>query len=72
MQNIVDVKKIQGDLISDNSPEWVGKSVVDLAKHLFHDNRKVTVSGITPRNDEWNSKAELVNNHLEEMCKSEN
>ena len=72
MQNLVDVKKIQGDLISDNSPEWVGKSTVGLGKHLFYDNRKVTVSGITPRNDEWNSKAELVNNHLEEMCKYEN
>ena len=56
------------DLISDNSPERIGKSVVDLGKNLFHDNRKVTVSGITPRNDEWNNKAELVNNHLKEMC----
>ena len=57
------------DLISDNSPERTGKSVVDLGKNLFHDNRKVTVSGIiTPRNDEWNNKAELVNNHLKEMC----
>ena len=45
-------------LISENSPERVGKSVVDLAKNLFHDNRKVTVSSITPRNDEWNNKAE--------------
>ena len=60
------------DLISDNSQEQVGKSIVDLAKNLFHDNRRVTVSGIIPRNDEWNNKAELVNNHLKEMCKSAN
>ena len=60
------------DLSSDNSPERVGKSTVDLAKNLFHDNRKVTISGIIPRNDEWNNKAELVNNHLKEMCKFAN
>ena len=56
------------DLSSDNSPERVGKSIVD----LFQDNRKVTISGIIPRNDEWNNKAELVNNHLKEMCKAAN
>ena len=39
---------------------------------MFHDNRKVTISGIIPRNDEWNNKAELVNNHLKEMCKAAN
>ena len=58
------------DPVSDNSPERVGKTIVDLAKNLFHDNRKVTVSGVIPRNDKWNNKAELVNNHLKEMCKS--
>ena len=40
------------DRNSDNSPERVGKSIVDSAKNLFHDNRKVAVSGIIPRNDE--------------------
>ena len=60
------------DLNSDNSPERVGKSIIELAKNLFHDNRKVTLSGIIPRNDEWNNKAELVNNHLNEMCTSAN
>ena len=45
---------------------------MDLVKNLFHDNRKVTISCIIPRNDEWNNKAELVNNHLKEMCKSAN
>ena len=60
------------DLISDNSLERVGKSIIDLAKNLFHDNRKVTISGVIPRNDEWNSKTELANNHLKEMCNSAN
>ena len=58
------------DLSSDNSLERVGKSIVDLAKNLFHYNRKFTIYGIIPRNDESNNKAELVNNHLKEMCKS--
>ena len=42
--------------------------------NLISDNspRKVTVSGIMPRNDEWNNKTDLVNNHLKEMCKSAN
>ena len=60
------------NLSSDNSPERAGKSIVDLAKNLFHDNRKVTISGIIPRNDEWNNKAELVINHFKKMCKSAN
>ena len=46
---------VTNDLISD-SPEGVGKSIADLAKNLFHDNRKVTVSGIIPRNDKWDNK----------------
>ena len=39
------------DLISENSPERVSKSIVYLAGNLFHDNRKVTISGIIPRNE---------------------
>ena len=39
------------DLISGNSPERVGKVIVDLTKNLFHDNRKVGICGIIPRND---------------------
>ena len=35
------LRVVTNDLISDNSSEWVGKSIVDLAKNLFHDNTKV-------------------------------
>ena len=59
------------ELSPENDAERVGKSIVDLAKSLF-ENRKVTISGIIPRNDQWNNKAEQVNNHLEEMCSSVN
>ena len=44
------------DLISDNSPEQAGKSTVDLAKNMFHDNRKVTVYGIILRNNEQRTR----------------
>ena len=56
------------DLSSENNAERVGKSIVDLAKSLLSENRKVTISGIIPRNDQWNFKAEEVNNHMKEMC----
>ena len=38
-------------LSSENNAERVGKSIVDLAKSLRSENRKVTISGIIPRND---------------------
>ena len=56
------------DLSSENNAERVGKSIVDLAKSLLSENRKVTISGIIPRNEQWNIKAEEVNNHMKEMC----
>ena len=58
------------DLSSENNAERVGKSIVDLEKSLLSENRKVTISGIIPRNDQWNIKAEEVNNHMKEMCAS--
>ena len=43
-----------------------------LAKSLLSENRKVTISGIIPQNDQWNNKAKQLNNHLKEMCSSVN
>ena len=60
------------ELSSENDAERVGKSIIDLAKSLSSKNRKVTISGIIPRNDQWNNKAEQVNSHLKEMCSSVN
>ena len=57
------------DLNSENNPERVAKSIVDLAKGMVSAKRKVTVSGIIPRHGEWNEKAEEVNQHLKDMCK---
>ena len=57
------------DLNYEIYPERVVKSIVDLAKGMISVKRKVTVSGIIPRNDEWNKKSEEVNQHLKNMCK---
>ena len=37
---------------NDLNSEKVAKSIVDLAKRMVSQKRKVTVSGIKPRNDE--------------------
>ena len=57
------------DLNSQNNPERVAKSIVDLAKGMVSQKKKVTVSGIIPRNDKQNKKAEKVNQNLKNMCK---
>ena len=46
--------------------------LLTLQKSLLSENWKVTISGIIPRNNQWNNKAEQVNNHLKEMCSSVN
>ena len=40
------------DLNSKNNPESAAKSSVDLAKGMVSGNRKVSVPGIIPRNEE--------------------
>ena len=44
------------ELSSKNNAEKVGKSIVDPAKSPLSENQKVIISGIIPRNDEWNNK----------------
>ena len=51
------------DLNSEKSSQLCSKSIVDLAKSLKSGKRKVTISGIIPRNDEWNNKAAEVNEY---------
>ena len=57
------------NLNSKSNPERVAKSIVYLAKVTVSKERKVTVSGNIPRNDEWNRKTEELNQHLKDMCK---
>ena len=56
--------------LSFENDAGVGKSIVDLVKSLLSESRKVTISGIIPRNEQWNVKAEQVNKHLKEICSS--
>ena len=36
---------------------------------MVSEKRKVTVSGIIPKNNEWNERAEEVKHHLKDRCK---
>ena len=51
--------------------ERIAKSIVDVAKNIQSDTRKVSISGILPRNDNFNNKAMEVNKELSKMCNRE-
>ena len=55
------------ELNSDKNAELVGKSITCLAKGIANDKKKITISGTTSRNDEWNKKANVVNDQQKEM-----
>ena len=59
------------DLNSELSPERIAKSIVDVAKNIQSDTRKVSISCIVPRNDNFNNKAMEVNKELSKMCSRE-
>ena len=44
--------------------------LLNLQKVYYLKNRKVNISRIIPRKDQWNNKAKQVNNHLKEMYSS--
>ena len=52
-------------------PERIAKSVIDVAKKVKTDTRSVSISGIIPRNDNFNNKVMEVNKELAKMCKRE-
>ena len=54
---------------SEKSAQLCSEAIVDLAKSLIFVKRKVTISAIIPRNDEWNNKPAEVNEYLRNMCK---
>ena len=53
---------------NENNPVRAAKSIVDLAKGMVSENRKFAISGMIPRNYEWNKKTLEVNHHLKDMC----
>ena len=59
------------ELNSELPPERIAKSIIDVAKNTKSDSRIVSISGIVPRNDNFNIKATEVNKELSKMCDKE-
>ena len=59
------------ELNSELPPERIAKSIIDVAKNTQSDSRIVSISGIVPRNDNFNIKATEVNKELSKMCDKE-
>ena len=60
------------DLRTENTASQIAKATIDLATSLKNDDNTVTMSGIVPRLDDLNNKANEVNRHLVLMCKERN
>ena len=60
------------DLRTENTASQIAKATIDLAISLKNDDNTVTVSGIVPRLDDLNNKANEVNHRLVLMCKERN
>ena len=60
------------DIPSTKTPEFIARSILDLAKNVFSENCSVSVSNIIPRNDQWNNKVREVNDCLARLCTNEN
>ena len=60
------------DIPTSKDPLAIAQSIVDLAKSVMNQDRGVTISGIIPRNDQWNNKVREVNDSLACMCENDN
>ena len=60
------------DLRTENTASQIAKATIDLATSLKNDGNTVTMSGIVPRLDELDSKANEMNRRLVLMCKERN
>ena len=59
------------DVSPEKTPPEIAQSIVDLAKSVTNDNLQITVSSISPRNDQWKKKVNDVNKVLLNLCKDE-
>ena len=57
------------DLRSDKIASLIARSIAELTMSLKDNDNSVIVSGIVPRNDNLNNKANEVNNRSLLMCK---
>ena len=60
------------DIPTSKDPLAIAQSIVDLAKSVMTQDRSVAISGIIPRNDQWNNKVKEVNDSLAGMCENDN
>ena len=60
------------DILTSKDSLAIAQSTVDLAKSVMTQDRSVTISGIIPRNDQWNNKVREVNDSLARMCENDN
>ena len=63
---------VTNGLNSEFPPERIAKSIIDVAKNTQSDSRIVSISGIVPRNDNFNIKVVKVNKKLSKMCDQQN
>ena len=60
------------DIPSDKDAGDIAKSVVDLAISAKSPNCDVSISNIITRKDKHQHEAQIVNNHLKEICTNKN
>ena len=60
------------DLRTENTASQIAKATKDLVTSLKNNGNTVSVSGIVPRLDELNNKANEVDRRLVLMCKERN
>ena len=59
------------ELNSELPPGRIAKSIMYVAKNTQSNNRIVSISGILPRNDNFNIKVNEANKELSKMCDKE-
>ena len=60
------------DIPTSKDRQAIAQSIVDLAKSVMNQDRGLTISGIIPRNDQWNNKVREVNDSSACMCENYN
>ena len=58
------------DVPSNEKAKSIAESIVSLSKEVKASKRDVSVSSITPCNDNWNNKVMEVNSYLMDLCES--
>ena len=59
------------NLPSSEDPETIANNIINIAKNIKADTKKVAISGIIPGRDTFNLKATQVNKTLKKICKEE-